>query len=197
MRFAALVALTVVVSTVPGLAAPTPNSHLHVISKRDDNSIIHNLYPSKRSSVEVVGYATHKRDDDDSTLNGYPYERAVILPDWVVQGTSSDDTQGIASDTKRRSWNTVWTLASEGASSNDTQRQSDPVYITSPDNTKRQTEIAVNPLYDLEGASSNTKRQAESVVFPNCWDGVTEGTSCNDTKRQVESSSNPDGLDWY
>ncbi|KAG1778847.1 hypothetical protein EV702DRAFT_141101 [Suillus placidus] len=140
MHFVALFALAVAASTVPGLAAPTPNSQLQATSERDSDSIIYN---PETSPGKVVGSVTTKRDDDIIFHNIYPYEISSLLVAGVVQGTGSNNTQGIASDTKRRS---------------------DSVHINhinSPDNTRRQTETAVNPLYDLEETSDNhTKRQA-------------------------------------
>lgn len=168
MHFAALVALAVVASSILGLAAPVPNSHLQVTSKRDGvNSV--NIHPyvssAKRSSDRVLDSVTTKRDED-SIKN----KRSTPLPAEGVHGTGSDDNQGITSNTGRRSADSGFNITPiwewEGTNSN----KDEVTEGTRSDDTKR------FPIPDVY----NVKPQPESIVISK-EDGTTEGT----TKRQV------------
>lgn len=128
MHFAVLVALAVVASSVLGSAVPAPNFHPQVTSKRDDDDIITNA----RSSDRVLDFATTKRDDDSIIQN----KRSQPLPAGGVQGTGSNNNQGIASDTGRRSGITTGTNNNkdeviEGASSGNAKRQAPESHETS------------------------------------------------------------------
>lgn len=130
MHFAALIALVVVVAlSILASAVPVSSFYPQVTSKRDDDYII----TYARSSDWVLDSATNKRGDVSIIQN----KRSQPLPAGGVQGTGSNNNQGIASNTGRRSGINTGTSNNKdevtvGASSDNTKRQapeSDEIFI--------------------------------------------------------------------
>ncbi|KAG2340404.1 hypothetical protein BDR05DRAFT_991557 [Suillus weaverae] len=190
MHFAALVALVVITSSVPGLAAPAPNPHPQAISKRDDSSTVHgsNLHVAlyERSLGRVPDSVTTKRDDGAYV---YPYERSPgPVLDSVTQrdGDSSKRSQTLpAGDDINWIWTPVYT------SSNSTKRQA---YSIIPQNGYLY-ERSLGPVLDSvttqrDGDSQKLYPSKRFLTLPDTSEGYTwesEGTSSNSTKRQAYS----------
>ncbi|KAG1778857.1 hypothetical protein EV702DRAFT_1195877 [Suillus placidus] len=183
MHFAALVALVVIASSVPGLAAPTPKP---AISKRDDSSAVYGsplnvdlyerspgrvpdsvkAYPYERSPGRVLDSVTTQRDGDFIIQKLYPSKRSQTLPAGDAQGTGRNNNQGIASDTRRRSENNNW--------------WDRPFIVRYPRvvldsvTTKRDGDSIIQKLYP-------SKRSWTSPDM--IWSWVSEYTSSNTSKR--------------
>ncbi|KAG2340387.1 hypothetical protein BDR05DRAFT_966897 [Suillus weaverae] len=71
-----------------------------VTTERDGDSIIQKLYPSKRSwtSPDII-WSWVSEPYTSSNIS----KRSQTLPAGDAQGTGNNNTQGIASDTRRRS----------------------------------------------------------------------------------------------
>ncbi|KAG1778816.1 hypothetical protein EV702DRAFT_1092123 [Suillus placidus] len=161
MHFAALVALAVVASTVPGLAAPAPILHPQVTgAKRDDSTIFHN--PPEKSRplpARVV------QDPASNTKR-----------QWVSIFEDTGVTEGTSSNAKRQD---TFANSDYGVTGDN--------WHSGKFDAKRQETIGIansdwGITYDTTSSSNNAKREALSIAWPVFDYGVTEDTSSNNTK---------------
>ncbi|KAG1778855.1 hypothetical protein EV702DRAFT_141275 [Suillus placidus] len=144
MHFAALVTLVVIASSVPGLAAPTPNPHPQAISKRDDSSAVYGSPPN----VDLYERSPGRVPD---SVKAYPYERSPgpVLDSVTTQrdGDSSKRFLTLPDTVEGYTWE------SEGTSSNSTKRQAYSIIPEGDHNVKR---LAENTVVREGGGTSAT-----------------------------------------
>ncbi|KAG1737811.1 hypothetical protein EDB19DRAFT_1909581 [Suillus lakei] len=133
MHFVALVALAVIASTVPGLAAPAPNSHREVTHTGFSPDIFPNVY--ERSRVMPLGTLA-----SEGLSHNTKRQETTSIGNELIEGTSSNNGERRA---EVITWNDYG--VTEDTSSNDAKRQAEPVipwtggiaYGTSGNNSKR------------------------------------------------------------